>query len=333
MRRIVIRTANVALFVLSCFIAAGIVSDLGAELLLPAAETAFVPTPPAKVQRESWPQRQVILSRNLFGAMVSTDEAPQIEEPLAVIQEEVEDTELPLRLLGTVASTNKAVSHAAIEDKNTRTHEVLKEGELLENHPQVKLVRIERRQVILDNSGIQEKLALDELNADGGPVAAKAPARPSRPKRTARTSRRSRRPTANPEGEDSRNRLADRLQKLRDENERAGDSPQGESDIPGLSMRTQAALLSQARIMPSYVEGEMRGVEINKIKPDSIYERAGFQDGDVVRSVNGIEINNPGESQAFMKELSQADQWDMVYERDGQEYSVTVNAAEIEGAR
>jgi general secretion pathway protein C len=53
-----------------------------------------------------------------------------------------------------------------------------------------------------------------------------------------------------------------------------------------------AKTLQDAKASPNTVNGEVRGFVLTRIRPDSVYEKMGLQDGDVVCAINGIELND-----------------------------------------
>ncbi|HEM45590.1 MAG TPA: hypothetical protein ENO23_00930 [Alphaproteobacteria bacterium] len=273
MATIGIRLANAVLFVLSCSVAANVITEVGASVLVPSR----LPTPPPpRVEAPtapSWQDRQVILDRNLFGAQV-------VDEPIAQaeIEEDIEETKLPLKLLGTIASEDQRVASAAIEDSSTRQHEVVRVGDHLASHGQVQVERIERGRVVLLNGPKREVLTLDEDLAMESPPA---------PDRRAQTSRREAR-----RSRVARATVRDRLRELAEE-----DGPRG-----------PAALFSQARILPKYENGSMVGIELTKIKEDSLYQKAGLEDGDILTSVNGVAIDNPAATAEVLRNLQSAEE-------------------------
>jgi len=52
-------------------------------------------------------------------------------------------------------------------------------------------------------------------------------------------------------------------------------------------------LMRQARIMPNLKNGKIDGFKVSNIKKDSLYDKIGIKDGDVVRNINGITFNGP----------------------------------------
>jgi general secretion pathway protein C len=280
-----IRFANIALFVTCTYLTAGVVNDVGGEWLAPAPAAAAAPPPDFSASRAQWTERQPILDRNLFGAQLAGEDVPEPEP-----DEKLEETRLPLRLLGTAAADRAELSTAAIEDKGSKEHQVVRIGDRLEKHPNVEIVSIERKRVVLQNGARREELVLDEDAPPSPPT-----------RRTARRARtqRQRQPT----------RISDRLQKLRERAEAAAESP-----------RSAATLFSDARILPKYENGEMIGIQLSAIKSGSMYERFGFQDGDVITELNGIEINNPASSAKLLSELTQAESFEFTV--NGQKKSI-----------
>jgi hypothetical protein len=69
-------------------------------------------------------------------------------------------TKLPLRLLATVVSDNRALSLATIDDAEFDSHAVMRESQAFEGRPKVRLAAIERERVLLDNDGVREQLVL-----------------------------------------------------------------------------------------------------------------------------------------------------------------------------
>jgi serine protease Do len=64
-----------------------------------------------------------------------------------------------------------------------------------------------------------------------------------------------------------------------------------------------------------------RGVAIIAVNPNGIAANYGFQPGDIVRSINGVNINRVGE---LVRTLGATNQWDMVIERGGRRLTLSV---------
>ena len=289
----VIKGANLLLVAASCYLAADMVTAVGGEALEPPPVQVEVarPTDTAATPTVS---HATILDRNLFGAKLASDVpvANEIDDA-----EPLTRTKLPLKLLGTAASNNDKLSRASIENQKTRKSVVVAIGDKLEGLKRVRVKGIERARIILDNAGKLEELALYE---DDG----KQPRRQPAPQRQAR-----RRPT------EPRKTLNDRLEKLNGE------------DGQGISR-----LLSSARIVPHYAEdGSMLGMKVDAIKDDSLFQKVGLQNGDVITEVNGVVVDRLEATSRIMNELSTAQDLVLAYERNGQILSYEGSPEELMG--
>jgi type II secretion system protein C len=266
MKRVLILAVNTALVILCCFLASGVIKDVIVAVLAPgSAEASLPPSPQAQPQRGA-ADRQVILARNLFN--VSTLNP----EPVADEDESYEKTKLPLRLLGTAAAQDTALSWAAVEDLETKQHLVVRIDQDIKGG--AKVVRIERRRIVLQNGARLEELGLEGDTPGVEPV---------------RTTQR--RPAARPNARGNLERLADnRFAVDRGELQNLATNP--------------SALFSQARILPKYEGGQMVGVQVSGIKPGSWFEQAGIQNGETITAVNGAAIGADGAPMLF-REITQ----------------------------
>jgi type II secretion system protein C len=283
---------NGALLGACCYLVADVVTQIGSEALEPGPIIAS----PSRVEQPADNRAaapSVILERNLFGAQLTGDaqiaDGQVVDEPLAA-------TKLPLRLLGTAAASVEERSRAAIEDEKTHKHMIVAVGDRLEGHIRVRVTGIERARVILDNAGRPEELLLHD---DGTERAAPARKRPSRQAR--------RKPAR-----DRQESLNDRLKAL------SGDDGQGISRI-----------LSSARIVPHYEDGKMQGMKVDAIKANSIFERIGFQNGDIITEVNGIVIDRLEATSAIFDEFTKADLIETTIRRGNEALTMSADAADL----
>jgi general secretion pathway protein C len=277
MRLWALRAANTFLFVACCYLAAGIVRDFLAQALLPTHAEVIAPAAAPVAAARGWDDRQPILDRNLFGAKLGGERAE------VVVVEDLEETKLPLKLLGTVAGEDEQVSNAAIQDTSIRKHQVVFVGDRLTNHPDVEVIAIERGRVILQNGPKREELLLHEdADKPAGPAVAR--------RRTPRRNRARVRTSSN---------IGSRLRAL------SANGDDGEFPLPGA--RDPASLFSQARIVPKYDAGNMVGIQLNEIESGSLYEKIGIKSGDVITALNGIPIDSASASAKILTEFTEAD--------------------------
>lgn len=171
-----IRALSVAFFVGSCFLVAEIGNQWAATWLHVAPTATSAAANSVEPAARSWSARQPILDRNLFGARLEAGDEAVAE----IIDEEVEETQLPLTLLATIAALETGISRAAIHDQRSRSNEILRVGDALESHPNVTVDRIERGRVLLLNRGRHEELKLEEADI----LAARRPPAPGGARRS-----------------------------------------------------------------------------------------------------------------------------------------------------
>ena len=285
-----IMAVNGVLFGVCCFVVADVVTEIGSEALEPLAVAAA----PSRGPEETDTPRvspSLILERNLFGAQLVGDSQQPAPEPEVALSA----TKLPLKLLGTAAASREERSRAAIEDTKTRKHMVVAVGDPLKGHRRVRVTGIERTRVILDNAGRPEELVLHEDQPKSSIA--------KRSSRKAKRSQRNRTAAAKPS-------LNDRLKKLG-----------GEDGIE--------RILSSARITPEYLDGEMQGMKVDSIKAESIFEKVGLQNGDIITEVNGILIDRISSTSAIFDELATADAVETTVVRNGNPLSLSADAEQL----
>ncbi len=285
-----IMAVNAALFGGSCFVVASLITQIGAETLEPVPTD----TAAARIERpanEASAAPGTILDRNLFGAQLAGESQAALsnDEPVAA-------TKLPLKLLGTAAANDERRSRAAIQDEKTQKHLVVAVGDAIEGHARVSVRAIERTRVILDNAGRPEELLLREGELP--------------PARAAMARRGARRTAAAPT--DPNAALNQRLQTLN------GPGGQGISQI-----------LSSARIVPQYFEGQMQGMRVDSIKADSVFQKVGLQNGDIITEVNGIVIDRVEATSAIFDEFATAEAIDIAALRGGSSVKLSASAADL----
>jgi general secretion pathway protein C len=298
MKRALILSINGILLVACCFVAGGLVAAIAGAALLPPVDGEVATTTVAAPTARHWEDRQRILTRNLFNV---SNLAPAEVTPVET-SESYDKTRLPLRLLGTVASTNPNTAWAAVEDRDERRELVVRIGDRLKGRAEV--LRIERRRIVLQNGTRREELTLEE-RPDGGPrqASARAPAR-GRPRPVAARAPSRASPRPNPQIE----RLGDNRFAVQ------------RTDVEALSA-DPTALFSQARILPKYgQDGQMQGVQLNAIKQGSLFQQVGIQDGDTITRVNDIEVRDQQASLQVFQEFTQSSDLTVtVTGRDGNE--------------
>jgi len=81
----------------------------------------------------------------------------------------------------------------------------------------------------------------------------------------------------------------------------------------------------QARIVPAFKDGQAQGFKLFSIRPDSIYTKIGIQNGDVIKRINGYDLNSPEKALEIYSKLKEAGRIDIEVERNGAAVRKTYN--------
>ena len=74
---------------------------------------------------------------------------------------------------------------------------------------------------------------------------------------------------------------------------------------------------AQARIVPAYRDGQPQGFKVFAIRPDSLFSKLGLLNGDVVRRINGFQMNTAANALEVYLRLKETSQIEVELERNG----------------
>jgi type II secretion system protein C len=272
--------ANTVLFALCCFLVADTANAIIAALLSQSPARAVESGPRSGLENRSWNDRQQITQRNLFH---SSKLAPQSSTPAAPTDEELKETKLPLKLWGTIAADDPALSWASVEETGKSVIAAVRVGDKIQS---ATIVGIERRRVVLLENGSRRSLSLDDDDAGGISLASSKRSKPTTRKTSSRSSRRTsaktpRKPAGAKKG-----------------------SPEG----------NPSSLYSQARIVPKVdpVSNVVTGLQLSAIQSGSAFEEAGIENGAVITEINGVSVQDIGTSTKIMASLTDSDEVEVV---------------------
>ena len=218
----------------------------------------------SKPEKRSPSHYAVIHEQDLFHSAkekVATKKPGGKSKKVVIKDGALEKTPLQVRLRGTVYR-EKGNSVAIIEDLKTRKQDLYHVGDMISG--EAKLIAVSRNKVYLERDGKQEILEIYEKTEEkaGGKPERRPPAR---------------RPF--PTGTGIKRVSADRYRISQEELKDA--------------FENMNQLLTQVRVVPNFRDGEPDGFKLESIKRGSLIHRAGLRDGDIVKRVNGIEIDSP----------------------------------------
>jgi len=82
------------------------------------------------------------------------------------------------------------------------------------------------------------------------------------------------------------------------------------------------------RIQPANVGGQLKGYRVYPGKDRSAFAAAGLRPGDLVTSVNGVQLDDPAKALQMITDLGQASQVNLVVERGGQSQNISINLSQ-----
>ncbi len=62
------------------------------------------------------------------------------------------------------------------------------------------------------------------------------------------------------------------------------------------SLNNLSDLLTEIRAVPNMQAGHTDGFALSEVAPGSIFDQVGLQDGDILKAVNGQEVNDPSQA-------------------------------------
>jgi general secretion pathway protein C len=227
----------------------------------PGGSAPTRPAPEASVDYD------IIAKRNIFNANPpgNTPAPPPTPPPLP--QAALEKTELELRLVGTVVEADNR-RYAIIEDLKQRGVQALYQvGDAIQT---ALIAEIRPKCVVLDEGGRYESLCFPQQDGEEGQEGRSSP--------TAL-------PPSSSQDEDDGSGI------VRIDNATWRVSRETMEQFSNLG-----ALSSQARVMPYLVQGEPQGFRLTRLQQDSVLQKIGLLNGDVLQKVNGLALTSPDDA-------------------------------------
>lgn len=102
-------------------------------------------------------------------------------------------------------------------------------------------------------------------------------------------------------------------------------SAQQLSQIRQEILQDPAKASEYVRVQPANVGGQLKGYRVYPGRDRAIFSSAGLRPGDLVTSVNGVQLDDPAKALQLLTDLSQAGQVNLVVERGGQSQNISIN--------
>jgi len=291
---------NLAFLVAAAYLSAKIVNVVLGAKLAPMPEVA-APAGPAIPQQAV----KTALTPEAVAKLTGL-ELPKPRDPEAAVEDvpalpdintqEAVKTGLRVRLIGTLVANRVEWSMASVEDVGSHEATVYMVGDPLQG---AEVMEIERLRVIINNNGRKEFI---DLEPGSGEIAVSAAPHPAVAANA---------PPPSVTGSAIRAVSEDTYEVPKDEVNKA------------LSNLNDIAM--QARIVPAFKDGVANGFKLFSIRPDSLYTKIGIQNGDVIKRINGFDINSPDKALEVYSKLKESSRIEIEIDRNGANVRKTYN--------
>jgi len=287
----------VAIALCAVFLARAAASGVESSIVIPA------PRPAARMARAQTPatvytkEIEQILKRNVFCSTCPPILPPPPSADEAAINQAPQKTSLPLALLAVMYAPSEGLlvnqSLAIIRDTEDKAMGAFAVGGVLRG---AKIIDILETRVDIDNNGKPEFMELLDVT----PVVATTTATPT--------------PTT-PAAPASDALAAELDRGIKKTGEHGYDIQRQtlESVLGNMNLLSRSA-----RIVPEIRDGKAAGFRLYSVRPDGPFAKIGMQNGDVISSINGLEITSPEKALEVYAKLKSASHLSVGLERNGQ---------------
>ena len=199
--------------------------------------------------------------------------------------EKLKQTSMKLKLFGTVTGVTDN-AYAVIEETKKHKQGLYRAGDTIQK-AQIKLIL--RKKVVLSVNGKDEILLMDENK--------------NKKKRSSPFSER---------------------QELSRPGERSGNDETVSIDREKIneSLKNINQLMSQVKVRPHFKDGKPNGLLLSHVRSNSIFKEMGLRNGDIVKGVNGNEIQSVDDALKFYESLKSSSSVEVQIERQGEPLTI-----------
>ena len=244
----------------------------------------------------------IILKRNIFnseGTLGDVVEGADEDQPARTPGGALVKSSLPLKLHGVIFAGDPFNGLAMIENSQKRRTNSYIVGDTIVNA--AKLVEVYEDRVILENSGTREYVEMENWEL----VRTRRKGKSSPLGRTSGIGQIATRLPPESYQEDGFERKGNEI-KLTEEFKRSL-----------LTADTMSKVLQDAKAEPNMVGGELKGFRLTRIRENSIYEKAGFRNGDIVEEINGIPLRDAAGAIRLLQQLRNSKEIEVRVNRGG----------------
>jgi general secretion pathway protein C len=300
------------------FVAATMVSTFLGQVYLGKKDTKVVKPSTVKVRpfevspptpSLTQPAIDKIVARNLFGTETVAESTTKADDQTPKEPNQPVKSDLQIKLVGTIYGGDPYSGIALVENSTKRTINSFMVGEMLLKD--VTIAEIHKEKIIIERNGRLEYVEVERV-----PLA-----RSRRKKNT---------------GPQKSQTSADTIAPIATEPPPPSFKEEGferkEKDI----VMTQAyrskllttdftKVLQDAKATPNMRDGELKGFVLTRIRKDSIYEKAGLQNDDIVEEINGVPLTDTAQAIRLLQSLRNESDIEVRVNRGGSPMKFSLN--------
>ncbi len=232
----------------------------------------------------------------ITGIPVPPKETPEETQLAQLSNQEPVRTSLSARLLGTVLANSPEWSMATLDNGSGPT--VYMVGDTIQS---ATILEIERKKVFINNAGRKEYIDC-EHNSGGTGISSAAASHVASAIKAA--------PSSNIGAN------------IRSTGENTYEIPKSEIDN---ALGNLNNIAMQARVVPAFKNGVATGFKLFSIRPNSLYTKIGLVNGDIIKRINGYEINDPAKALEVYAKLKNSTRIEIEGERNNQSFHKVYN--------
>ena len=301
------------------FVAASIVSTIAGQIYLGkkdlrTVKPSFAKAKPFEVAPPtpslSQPAIDQIVGRNLFGTDSAGTESPtKVDDKTPKEPNQPVKSDLQIKLVGTIYGGDPFSGIALVENTAKRTINSFMVGEMLLKDATI--AEIHKEKIIIERNG-----RLEYIEVEKTPLA-----------RTRRTKK---------AGAQKISSSADTIAPIATEPPPPAFREDGferkERDIvmtqtyrSKLLTTDFTKVLQDAKATPNMRDGELKGFVLTRIRKDSIYEKAGLQNDDIVEEINGVPLTDTSQAIRLLQSLRNESDIEVRVNRSGSPMKFSLN--------
>lgn len=300
---------NLAVLLIVAWLSARVINnfvagEIAAIPVNPKAASAATPAKSGASRGSAGEWADIVSRRNLFNSDPPEPDLGGGEETDAGVSgspegelpgehDECDAAEGGLSLLATMVADPSVYSTAVVNDGGASAERIVREGESVGDHT---IERIYRSRMVLARGTRYECVQLGE---------AQKGSKPRRPQ-----------PVSTRKTDTKTSAVKDGVKKV------GKDRYEIDREMLNEQLEDLNALSRQARVIPHYKGGVAQGFKLVGVRPGSLYSHIGVRSGDIIKGVNGEEINSPNKALQLYEKLKNSDNIAVDVERRGRKVTL-----------